>query len=143
MQRLGPYAGALDRLVGSRALVADGECFDDEVAITPLPGSELTAEARCRVEEWAAAVGYRRLWFPDALVTLDPAGVPLGSACTRCSTCRTRFVDGTTDFWAMVRGQHLFPPTCPVCWGILPQWTPAPGARPEPEPAGAWDEVEA
>ena len=76
-----------------------------------------------RLVEWARALGYARLWLPDAVIDVgdDPAMVG-GLAETRCPTCRYRCADEHPDFWAMVRNWGHFPMACPMCGGDLPQW---------------------
>jgi len=81
--------------------------------------------------EWAARIGYRRLWFPGDVVDLDPA--PGGGAETRCSACRARLVDSGTSFWEFVRHRGAFPTACVLCGSDLPQWVAAREARPDSE----------
>lgn len=83
-----------------------------------------SALVRATLERWAASVGYRRLWFPDALVHLDPAAG--GTAATRCTCCRATWCDDDHDFWLSVRKSGRFPTLCPLCGSDLPQWEATP-----------------
>jgi hypothetical protein len=70
---------------------------------------------------WAAYAGYRRMWFDDEIVDLEPN--PGGRAQTRCSGCGARLVDGKDQFWRYVRGRGAFPTSCPLCGSDLAQWS--------------------
>ncbi len=70
---------------------------------------------------WAAYVGYRRIWFDDEVRSLDPN--PGGGAQTRCSGCGARLVDGKDLFWRYVRARGAFPTRCPLCGSDLAQWS--------------------
>jgi hypothetical protein len=110
--------------------VADLERVDeDELVVGFVTGSPDTPEIRERVAAWAQLVGFRRLWFPDELLALDPVEAELGEARVRCPTCSARFAERDADFWAMVRSNKLFPNRCLVCGAPLPQW----------EVEAAWD----
>jgi hypothetical protein len=84
-------------------------------------------EALCN---WAARVGYRRVWLDGDVVELEP--VPGGAAQTRCTGCRARLVDANAGFWDFVRRRGAFPTACVLCGSDLPQWTPV--RREEDEP---------
>lgn len=81
------------------------------------------AKAEAVLEEWARLTGYRRVWFNDRVIDLgsDPP-VPV-TAAVICPTCGARWDDGIPEFWACVREEGLFPRTCLVCGGELPQWS--------------------
>lgn len=81
-----------------------------------------TPLARSTLLHWAASVGYRRVWLPDAVVDLDV--IAGGTATTRCTSCRARWEDSDTEFWLSVRRTGRFPTVCPICGSGLPQWTP-------------------
>jgi hypothetical protein len=78
---------------------------------------------RAALSDWAQAVGYRRVWFDDEIIDLEPgAGGPVT---TRCTGCGQRFVEGRSGhFWQHVRHSGAFPTFCPLCGSDLPQWTP-------------------
>lgn len=99
-------------------------------------GAAHNRETLCR---WAAYAGYRRLWFDEEIVDLEPH--PGGSAHTRCSGCGLRLVDGKGQFWQYVRRRGVFPTGCPLCGSDLAQWSPvkkpASRLRPTKRPAQA------
>jgi hypothetical protein len=98
---------------------------DDELVATPPPNAPAIGRAARRVlTDWAALVGYRRLWLPDAVVDLDPPP-PVGIATVRCPTCASGWADSSESFWAMVRRNRHFPGYCPACGGSLPEWSRA------------------
>ena len=72
---------------------------------------------------WAASVGYRRAWFDEAVVELEPA--PGGAARARCSGCGAVLADNGAAFWDFVRHRGAFPTACVLCGSDLPQWSPA------------------
>ena len=76
---------------------------------------------RDALTDWAAAVGYRRIWLPGDVRELEPS--PGGTATTTCTGCRARLTDGSAGFWLMVRRGGRFPAACPLCGCDLPQWT--------------------
>ena len=82
------------------------------------------ARHRDGLREWAAAVGYRRIWFDREVIELEPT--PGGFARTRCSGCGVALIDGKAGFWAYTRRSGAFPTSCALCGCDLPQWVPAP-----------------
>jgi hypothetical protein len=111
---------------------------DEELVATVPPNAPPVHRAARRVlTDWAARVGYRRLWLPDRVVELDPPP-PVGTARVRCPTCTSVWADGSPAFWAMVRRNGHFPGYCPACGGSLPEWRPARAAqRPRRATAGS------
>ena len=102
---------------------------DEELVVTVPPNAPPVDRAARRVlSEWAALVGYRRLWLPDRVLELDPP--PTGTASVRCPTCASVWADGSPQFWAAVRRNGHFPGYCPACGGSLPEWRPARTAQP-------------
>jgi hypothetical protein len=102
---------------------------DELVATVPQNAPPLDRAARRVLAQWAALVGYRRLWLADRVVELEPLP-PIGTAAVRCPTCSSEWADGSAGFWAMVRANRHFPGYCPACGGSLPEWRPvAAGAR--------------
>lgn len=70
--------------------------------------------------EWAARVGYRRVWFPREVRVLESSAG--GVATTTCTGCRGRLTDADPGFWLSVRRAGRFPAVCPLCGCDLPQW---------------------
>jgi hypothetical protein len=102
---------------------------DDELVVTTPPNAPAIGRAARRVlTDWAALVGLRRVWLPDAVVDLEPAP-PVGTATVRCPTCTSVWADDSEGFWASVRRNGHFPGYCPACGGSLPEWRPAPVRR--------------
>ena len=85
-------------------------------------------EHRVALRDWAAHVGYHRVWFDGEIVDLDPS--PGGAAQTRCTGCRARLADDGPSFWGFVRRHGAFPTACMLCGSDLPQWTPVRHVRP-------------
>lgn len=74
------------------------------------------------LRDWAACLGYRRLWPPEgAPLELDRADAPT-AAPVRCDWCRWRPRTPELDHWQRMQSIGYFPPTCPRCGGQLPQW---------------------
>jgi hypothetical protein len=102
---------------------------DDELVVTTPPNAPAIGRAARRVlTDWAALVGYRRVWLPDAVVDLEPPP-PVGTATVRCPTCTSVWSDDSEGFWATVRENGHFPGYCPACGGSLPEWKPVAPAR--------------
>jgi hypothetical protein len=134
----GPAAMTLARLrdVVLVDLRHAGEEDDELVATVPPNAPPIDRAARRVLTEWAALVGYRRLWLPDRVVELDPPP-PVGTATVRCPTCASVWADSSPGFWALVRRNGHFPGYCPACGGSLPEWRPARAAeRSRRAPAG-------
>jgi hypothetical protein len=124
--RGGPASMTFARLDGVVLVdLRDAGEDDDELVATPPPNAPAIGRAARRVlTDWAALVGYRRLWLPDAVVDLDPPP-PVGIATVRCPTCASGWADSSESFWAMVRRNRHFPGYCPACGGSLPEWSRA------------------
>ena len=119
----GPASMTLERLDG--VVLVDlrhaGE-DDDELVVTVPPNAPRVGRAARRVlRDWAALVGYRRLWFDDAVFELEPRA-PVGTATVRCPTCTSVWADGSEQFWEIVRANRHVPAYCPACGGSLPEW---------------------
>lgn len=118
----GPAAMTFARLAG--VVIIDLRADDDELVATLPPNAPpLDRAARRVLSDWAALVGYRRLWLADRVLELDPPP-PVGAVAVRCPTCTSEWADSSTDFWAQVRANHHFPGFCPACGGSLPEWRP-------------------
>lgn len=100
-----------DQIDGNEAVIREVNSPGDETFRTAL----LT---------WAGSLGYRRIWFPDALVELDRTPTAAVSASARCPVCRSNFSDSSYEFWLAVRNNGIFPPWCCCCGAnTLPQWS--------------------
>jgi hypothetical protein len=121
----GPAAMTFGRLEGVVLVdLAHAGVDDDELVATVPPNAPpVTVAARRALAEWAALVGYRRLWLPDGVLELEPPP-PVGTAAVRCPTCTSVWADDSTGFWATVRANGHFPGYCPACSGSLPEWQP-------------------
>jgi hypothetical protein len=147
MIRGGPASMTFARLEG--VAIVDlrdaGEDDSELVATVPPNAPPLGAAGRRVLADWAALVGYRRLWLPDRVVELDPPP-PVGTMSVRCPTCASVWADSSEAFWTMVRTNGHFPGYCPACGGSLPEWRPVRAAAgrprrsrrgtPAPPPAG-------
>jgi hypothetical protein len=124
--RGGPASMTFARLEGV-AIVDLRDAGEDDcelVATVPPNAPPPGAAARRLLADWAALVGYRRLWLPDRVIDLDPPP-PVGAVSVRCPTCTSVWADSSDAFWAMVRRNGHFPGYCPACGGSLPEWRPA------------------
>jgi hypothetical protein len=87
------------------------------------------------VLDWAARVGYRRVWLPHEVRELTPRTG--GATQTTCSGCRARFTDADPRFWLQVRRTGRFPAACPLCGSDLPQWRTMSERGPRERPSGS------
>ncbi len=119
----GPASMTFERLEGVVLvdLAHAGEDADELVATVPPNAPPVGGGARRVLAEWAALVGYRRLWLPDGVLELEPPP-PVGAAAVRCPTCTSVWADDSPGFWATVRANGHFPGYCPACSGSLPEW---------------------
>jgi hypothetical protein len=138
--------GPLHTLLDARGRA--GVCIADLTVVRDDDGTatELVVDVRCgdrpahrqALVDWAARVGYRRVWMDGEVI--DVAPTPGGRAETRCSGCRVRLVDAGVPFWDFVRQRGAFPAACCLCGADLPQWTvarqtPAPDDDPASSPS--------
>src|SRR3954469_18606197 len=111
----GPASMTLARLEG--VVLVDlrhaGEDDEELVATVPPNAPRITTAARRTLADWAAVVGYRRLWLPDRVLELEPPDA-LGTAEVRCPTCTATWADGSPRFWATVRANGHFPANGPL-----------------------------
>lgn len=100
---------------------------DDEQSRELIVGVVADGADRRGAEElivrWAATVGQRRVWLADAIVEIGDDTSILGTAIVVCPTCRHEWVDGQPGFWLRVREAGVFPASCPICNGLMPQWS--------------------
>ena len=122
----GPASMTFARLAGVAIVDLRGSGVDDDELVATLPPNAppLDRAARRVLADWAALVGYRRLWLADRVLDLDPPP-PVGAVAVRCPTCTSEWADSSPGFWALVRENHHFPGFCPACGGSLPEWRPA------------------
>lgn len=122
LYRRGPAPAAMAHL---ETALADLHRLDDgELLVVPVPGSPWGLATDATLTAWAARVGYRRLWLPGHVVTLDELP-ELGHAGATCPTCGAQWEDEALGFWEMVREHGWFPGACRACGGSLPEWTSA------------------
>jgi hypothetical protein len=120
----GPMA-CLARQAVEGATVCDlsviAESEPSELIVEDVVGN--AADAVDEISSWAQALGYGRIWFPHGPVDLDP-DVQLGRRGTRCDTCHTEWVDGSSGFWRHATSVGCFPSFCWVCGSLMAQWQP-------------------
>ncbi|MBA2349663.1 MAG: hypothetical protein H0V81_15360 [Solirubrobacterales bacterium] len=120
LYRAGPAPLAMARL---QASLADLHRLDeDELLVVPVPGSPWGLAVDATLAAWATRVGYRRLWLPGHVATLDELP-ELSTVAVDCPTCGARWEDEAVGFWEMVREDGWFPGFCRACGGSLPEWT--------------------
>jgi len=93
-----------------------------EVIVKFLAGGE-SPEVRETIVQWAASLGYGRIWLPEDVIDLrDIAVETAASASVDCDACNAKWEDGDPEFWLCVRNLGNFPLYCPLCGADLPQW---------------------
>lgn len=123
----GPAAGALDRVEAT--LLDLTRLPEDELLVALVTPTELRPGDEDALLRWAHAVGYRRVWLPDAVAEIDQSLPVLDRAHVRCRGCGAAWDDGRLEFWETVRERGSFPRGCLACGGTLPQWEPRSAAE--------------
>ena len=119
----GPAAAVLQRPARRDRVLADlTRIGDGELLVTFVPRDGANDSARRALLEWAACVGWWRVWLDDRVVDLGEQPAVIGRARVRCPTCGTRWEDERPEFWDRVRGDGWFPASCLACGGSLPEW---------------------
>ena len=93
-----------------------------ELSITFRSAGRNRLSAEKAIAEWAASVGFKRLWLGHSLIELEATVGPNDTASVTCPTCGQLWSDEGYVFWSMVVSQRSFPSYCPLCGGDLPQW---------------------
>lgn len=101
---------------------------DDELVVERVADAPWGAEHAHTLLQWAATVGYRRVWLPDRPVDLD-ASAAVRRAFVTCPTCGLRWEDDSPEFWESVLEAGHFPGYCLGCGGSLPEWSPEPSVE--------------
>ncbi len=124
--------GPVTSLFGERArkgvTIADlsrhsSEDAPDELSVVFRSRGRVGSDAEEAITEWAAAVGYARVWFPDYMVEVEPTLRASNIARVRCPNCAQGWSAGGRSFWVCVWRAKCFPNICTLCGGDLPQWT--------------------
>lgn len=124
LTRCGPMGTLLHARGRAGVAIADLTIVREEDVAAEIVADVLTGDgpdARRALCDWAASVGYRRIWLPGEVVDLPP--FTCGEASARCTGCRVVLTDGGADFWLGVRHLGRFPSICPLCGSDLPQWS--------------------
>jgi hypothetical protein len=116
-----------------QAALADLRVEDDELIVTPVPRAPWSAAAEEAILRWAPTAGYRRIWLPDRVVTVQGPAT-LGHASVDCPSCGARWEDNSAPFWDRVLADGWFPGRCPACGGSLPEWSVTSSAEGVPCP---------
>jgi hypothetical protein len=120
----GPWNRLLDRGPGFSA--ADLTIMRDAAEGHEAIVKELTRASdksfRQALTVWGASLGYRRLWFDDEVVPLEPSCAPSGKASTRCGRCGSEWAEHCTDFWLVCCRAGTYPLLCALCGSSLPVW---------------------
>lgn len=123
---MGPSSGWFRKREQAATVIADLTAHESasgpELSITYYAARRNRPAAELAIAEWAASVGYRRLWLPDGLLELEAIVSDEDRASVKCTTCGHTWSDGGSQFWSMVFEQRAFPIFCPLCGGDLPQW---------------------
>jgi hypothetical protein len=118
----GPAGDALRRGRRDRVLADLTRLDDGELLVTFVPRDGATDAVRRLLLEWAARVGWWRVWLDDRVIDLGEQLAVSGRARVRCPTCGSRWEDERPEFWDRVRDIGWFPASCPACGGSLPEW---------------------
>jgi hypothetical protein len=102
---------------------------DARIAERPHSAASATPETRAgdrenavrTLTEWAARVGYGRVWLESDLIEIPAPSQEIRTAAVRCIVCRSRWSASTLEFWMTGRDARRFPPWCPRCGCELPQ----------------------
>lgn len=116
-----------------RQCAAAGVAIAD-VTLTRSAGGELESIVRflthgdqANVEDtliaWARLAGHRRIWLEDRVVETGVELPEAGVLGVTCATCAARWEEHHHEFHTFVRSQGIFPSVCPLCGGVLPQWS--------------------
>ena len=122
--------GPLGKLARDRGkdgvYIADLTIADDDLLVRVHASPADASGAEGRLLEWAATVGYTRVWLPSGIVDLDGVGTVAEAAAVTCDSCGIEWDDPTPELWEQVHSEHSFPRCCPVCGTDLPQWQTRP-----------------
>lgn len=117
----GPAAAQirLRKLVGVFDLTIERAQADEITHATDLIVSDVFVTDRVelghrRLVEFAARLGYKRVWFGNEVVALEPELLG-GSWQSTCRHCGLTWSDSTDGFWLTARGMGYFPPVCALC----------------------------
>jgi hypothetical protein len=94
----------------------------DELSLTFKSAGRNRLAAERAIAGWAALVGFRRVWYYNRLVEIEPSVGPNDTAAVTCTTCGQLWSDEGQRFWSMVIRAHAFPSFCPLCGADLPVW---------------------
>ena len=115
-----------ERIAGDGTAMADLWIGDSatgrEIIVRWLAEPEDSSSCPDPLRDWAACLGYRRIWPPEgAPLELDRAEAPT-AAPVRCEWCGWRPRIPELHQWGRLQSMGYFPPACPRCGGQLPQW---------------------
>lgn len=120
----GPALRALDDLPAT-VVLADLTIVPDEAGreliaryVAPRDGS---AAAQDALLSWAQRIGYRRVWFADRVLALEPGG-ECGELRTTCGGCGLQWRDDGDELWSFASEYGYFPTACPACGACMPEW---------------------
>ena len=85
---------------------------------------------------WARLAGQGRIWLEDRVVETGVELPEAGVLGVTCVTCGARWEEHNHEFHTYVRSQGVFPSVCPLCGGVLPQWSLGASASTEPPREG-------
>lgn len=108
-------------------IVAGEEC--DELVVQPVEAGSRENVAERVLLDWAALVGYRRVWLKHEVVEVPPFLDQIGIAGVQCRSCAAKWQASGLEFWLAVREAHQFPAWCGRCGAEMSQWVV--GARAE------------
>lgn len=94
-----------------------------ELIVAPIAEPADHESARIHLEQWATALGYRRLWFPEEIRearTMQPAGAFLAT----CDVCRSSWRADQAALREGLERAGLFPNSCLLCGCQLLRWHP-------------------
>ena len=98
----------------SSALTLTGSRIATDLIVSDVFVTDRVELGHRKLVEFAARLGYRRVWFGNEVVAMEPALLG-GTWRSTCRNCGLTWTDSTDGFWLHTRGMGYFPPVCALC----------------------------
>ena len=93
---------------------ADGITHATDLIVSDVFVTDRVELGHRKLVEFAAHLGYKRVWFGNEVVALESALLG-GTWQSTCRHCGLTWSDSTDGFWLNTRGMGYFPPVCSLC----------------------------